>query len=153
VTGRFLSDLQNAFPQWRVCSRIVAQNGAILFDPATGRKQFLADRPPDSFIKTLRHHGVAELGMGEVLIATYRTYEKQVLAAIDESGLSLDFSLNYDTIMNLPTGIDKGSGLRRAWADFQISTENVVGIGDAENDHAFLDIAGVPSRLQTRYPK
>lgn len=63
------------------------------------------------------------------------------------------FSLNYDTIMNLPTGIDKGSGLRRAWADFQISTENVVGIGDAENDHAFLDICGCSVAVANALPE
>src|SRR5579863_2329471 len=153
VTGRFLSDLQNVFPYWRICSRIVAENGAILFDPATGQKQRLADRPPDSFIKTLRRKGVVELGTGEVLISSNRSYDKQVVAAIAESGLPLEVTSNYESLMILPAGIDKASGLQRALADLQISTEDVVGIGDAENDHAFLDICGCSVAVANALPE
>jgi hydroxymethylpyrimidine pyrophosphatase-like HAD family hydrolase len=40
--------------------------------------------------------------------------------------------------MVLPTGINKASGLTRALERMGLSPENAVGIGDAENDHAFL---------------
>jgi hypothetical protein len=40
--------------------------------------------------------------------------------------------------MVLPTGINKATGLKKALAEVGLSLHNVVGVGDAENDHAFL---------------
>src|SRR3989475_10877104 len=40
--------------------------------------------------------------------------------------------------MVLPSGINKASGLKAALNELSLSFHNVVGIGDAENDHAFL---------------
>jgi hypothetical protein len=44
--------------------------------------------------------------------------------------------------MVLPSGINKASGLLAACEELGISPHNVVAIGDAENDHAFLQAAG-----------
>lgn len=41
-------------------------------------------------------------------------------------------------MMVLPSGVNKATGLRAALAELRLSPRNVVGIGDAENDHAFL---------------
>ena len=40
--------------------------------------------------------------------------------------------------MVLPSGTNKASGLTAALAELGLSPHNVVGVGDAENDHAFL---------------
>ena len=42
--------------------------------------------------------------------------------------------------MVLPSGINKASGLKAALDELSLSFHNVVGIGDAENDHAFLAV-------------
>jgi hypothetical protein len=42
--------------------------------------------------------------------------------------------------MVLPSGVNKGTGLRAALEELGLSLHNVVGIGDAENDHGFLDL-------------
>jgi hydroxymethylpyrimidine pyrophosphatase-like HAD family hydrolase len=44
---------------------------------------------------------------------------------------------NKGAVMILPTGINKATGLAAALSDLKLSPHNVVGIGDAENDHAF----------------
>ena len=44
--------------------------------------------------------------------------------------------------MVLPSGVNKASGLAAALAECGLSPHNVVGIGDAENDHAFLAMCG-----------
>ena len=38
VTGRELDDLKRAFPQYKVFDRIVAENGALLYQPGTGEE-------------------------------------------------------------------------------------------------------------------
>ena len=40
--------------------------------------------------------------------------------------------------MILPSGVNKASGLQAALQALGLSAETVIGVGDAENDHAFL---------------
>jgi hypothetical protein len=42
--------------------------------------------------------------------------------------------------MVLPSGVNKGTGLAAALEELELSAHNVVGVGDAENDHAFLKV-------------
>ena len=42
--------------------------------------------------------------------------------------------------MILPAGVNKGTGLLRALKELQLSAHNIVGVGDAENDHVFLEL-------------
>ena len=44
VTGRMLRELLPLFPQATLCARIVAENGAVLYRPATRDQRLLADR-------------------------------------------------------------------------------------------------------------
>ena len=42
--------------------------------------------------------------------------------------------------MVLPSGVNKGTGMEEALKELGLSRHNVIGIGDAENDHAFLSL-------------
>lgn len=139
VTGRELPDLQSIFPRLDLCARVIAENGALLYNPATREKEVLADRPPESFVQSLRDKGVTGISVGDVIIATWHPFEKQVIDAIRESGLELQVIFNKDAVMVLPSGVNKMTGLCSALEDLRLSRHNVVGVGDAENDHAFLD--------------
>jgi len=44
--------------------------------------------------------------------------------------------------MILPRGVDKASGLAAVLEELALSPRDVVGIGDAENDQAFLAMCG-----------
>lgn len=46
VTGRELPDLRRVFPPLELFDRVVAENGALLLDPATGETRALAPPPP-----------------------------------------------------------------------------------------------------------
>ena len=139
VTGRELPDLQSVFPRLDLCSRVVAENGAVLYDPATREKRVLAQRPTDTFMEKLRQKGVGGMSVGDVIVATWHPYEQQALDAIRESGLELQIIFNKDAVMILPSGVNKMTGLAHALAELKLSRHNVVGVGDAENDHAFLE--------------
>jgi hypothetical protein len=47
---------------------------------------------------------------------------------------------NKGAVMVLPPGINKAAGLGAALGRLGLSAHNVVGIGDAENDHAFMSL-------------
>src|SRR5439155_24116391 len=140
VTGRELGDLQKVFPTLELFDAIVAENGALVHQPAKRTTRLLGERPPEIFASTLREHGVAPLSVGEVIVATWQPHEAVVLDTIRALGLELQVIFNKGAVMVLPSGINKAVGLRAALDDLGLSAHNAVGVGDAENDHAFLSV-------------
>lgn len=140
VTGRELDDLQRTFSHFEIFDRIVAENGALVYNPATHEEKVLCNRPPKEFIDLLRRRGVDNVSVGRVIIATWEPHEKAVLEAIHELGLELQVIFNKGAVMVLPSGVNKATGLKAALEEIGFSAHNVVGVGDAENDHAFLNL-------------
>ena len=68
--------------------------------------------------------------------------ETVVLEVIRELVLELQITFNKGAVMVLPPGVNKASGLTAAMRALDLSRHNVVGVGDAENDSAFLSICG-----------
>src|SRR6516165_4278585 len=64
VTGRELPDLQATFPRLDLFERVVAENGALIYRPATREERSLAERPPGKFVEQLRRHGVSPISVG-----------------------------------------------------------------------------------------
>jgi HAD superfamily hydrolase (TIGR01484 family) len=139
VTGRQLSDLESAFSRVDFCERVIAENGAVSYNPATREKRILAARPPQYFLDDLRNRGVSNLSVGDVIVATWHPFEQQALDAIRDSGLELHIVFNKQAVMILPSGTNKMTGLCSALEELRLSSHNVIAIGDAENDHAFLE--------------
>ena len=140
VTGRELDDLMRVFPDLSIFERVIAENGALLYRPATKERRRLAEPPPPALLAALRQRGVAPLSSGEVIVATREPHETAVLEAILELGLELQVIFNKGAVMILPAGVNKATGLAAALEELKISPHNVVGVGDAENDHSFLKI-------------
>ncbi len=140
VTGRMLDDLLRICPHLALFDRVVAENGALLYRPDTKSEIILGERPPDKFIETLQRRGVAPLSVGQVILSTWTPNENVVLNTIRDLGLELQVVFNKGAVMVLPSGVNKASGLRAALDDLRLSPHNVVGIGDAENDHAFMQL-------------
>jgi HAD superfamily hydrolase (TIGR01484 family) len=138
VTGRELDDLLRVLPRIDLFDCIVAENGALLYWPATRQEKLLAESPPEEFVKALRDRQISPLSVGRVIVATWHPHETEVIQVIRELGLELQVIFNKGAVMVLPSGINKAAGLKAALAELKISPHNVVGVGDAENDHAFL---------------
>jgi len=152
VTGRQIKDLINLFPEHILFDRIVAENGAILYSPATLEEKVLGNQPPESFIDRLRELKVIPLEIGRVIVATWQPNQTIVLEAIKEAGLEHQVIFNKGAVMILPPGINKSSGLHEALKDLLLSAHNTVAIGDAENDHAMLQSAEIAVAVQNALP-
>ncbi|HKT74804.1 MAG TPA: HAD family hydrolase [Steroidobacteraceae bacterium] len=138
VTGRELDDLKRVCERLDLFQYVVAENGALLYDPGTGAETLLAERPPERFLAALRNRGVQPMSVGRIIVATWEPHETTVLRAIRDFGLELQVIFNKGAVMVLPAGVNKASGLRAALARMGLSARNAVGVGDAENDHALL---------------
>jgi hydroxymethylpyrimidine pyrophosphatase-like HAD family hydrolase len=138
VTGRELADLELVFPRLDLFDRVVAENGAVLYSPDRRQKRILADPPPPVFLDTARRRGVQPLSSGDVIVATSRPNETEIIRIIGELGLELQVIFNKGSVMILPSGVNKKTGLAAALSDLNLSEHNTVAVGDAENDHALL---------------
>ena len=75
-----------------------------------------------------------------MIVSTQRPEEHKVLAVIRDMGLELQTIFNRGAVMVLPAGVNKASGITAALDSLSLSAHEVVGVGDAENDHAFLTL-------------
>jgi hydroxymethylpyrimidine pyrophosphatase-like HAD family hydrolase len=142
VTGRQLNDLLRVFPEARLFDAVVAENGAVLYRPASRETRVLAAPPPSNFVETLQRRRVEPLWRGQVVVATVQPHDTAVVDVIRELGLDLQVILNKGSVMVLPATVDKATGLRAALDELALAPERVVAIGDAENDQAFLAASG-----------
>jgi HAD superfamily hydrolase (TIGR01484 family) len=142
VTGRRIDDLMRVFPEVAIFDRVVAENGPLVYRPESRETRVLSELPPAAFVEALRRRGVEPLTVGQVFVATEQPNERVVRDVIDELGIDLQVILNKGSVMVLPASVDKATGLAAALEELGISPQDVVGIGDAENDEAFLAMCG-----------
>ena len=116
ATGRTLPELHEVFPEVSIFDRIVAENGAILYRPASQDQKALCERPDPAFVEELKRRGVSPLYVGQCIVATWHPYESTALEVIREQGLELQVIFNKDAVMVLPSGVNKWSGLKAALA-------------------------------------
>jgi hydroxymethylpyrimidine pyrophosphatase-like HAD family hydrolase len=153
VTGRELSDLISICPHIGLFDRVVAENGALLFDPHTAEESLLAAPPPPVLAERLKNAGVWPLSIGRVVISALCTQKHIVVDTIQRLGLELQIILNKEWLMVLPFGVDKATGLLHALQALDLAPASVAGIGDAENDRAFLAICGCAVSVANALPE
>ena len=152
VTGRELPQLQMTFPHLELFEWVVAENGALLYHPATKEEQVLAEPPPAKFSEALRANGCEPISVGRAIVATWEPHQQLVLKTIQEFGLELQVIFNKGAVMVLPAGVNKASGLKAALKKMGLSPHNAVGVGDAENDHAMLKLCEFSAAVTNALP-
>jgi HAD superfamily hydrolase (TIGR01484 family) len=165
ITGRRMDDFLSVFSHMDLFDLAVVENGAVLYHPAERSETLLAEPPHPDFVDQLRdrilhippHEGIPDefqalvekqnlqmLATGRVIVATWTPHEVTVQELIETMNLHhLQIIMNKGAVMILPKGIDKASGLNAALEKVGIPASAVVGVGDAENDAAFLSLCGL----------
>jgi hydroxymethylpyrimidine pyrophosphatase-like HAD family hydrolase len=152
VTGRMLPDLRQVCQDVdRLFDAVVAENGALLYLPATREVRPLGDPPEPALVEALRRREVP-VDLGSSILATHEEFAEAALGAIREVGVERTLVFNKGALMLLPGGVTKGTGLRAALQVLQLSPRNVVAIGDAENDHAFLSVCEIAVAVADAIP-
>jgi hydroxymethylpyrimidine pyrophosphatase-like HAD family hydrolase len=152
VTGRELPDLRTVFGHLEKFDRVVAENGAVVLNPATGAETVLAEPPPPPFLDQLRARGIAPISVGRAIVATWEPHEKVVFEVIHDLGLEMQVIFNKGAVMVLPSGVNKATGLKAALKESGLKPDQVVAVGDAENDHALLDLVGCGAAVSNALP-
>ncbi len=137
VTGRHLPDLCKVFPHLDLFERVVVENGGVLYSPHSREEKLLCDPPNQRLLDLLKKKNVP-FSAGRTIVATWRPHDAAILAAIRDLGLDLQVIFNKESVMVLPSGVNKRTGLQVALDELGISAHNVVAVGDAENDLPML---------------
>jgi HAD superfamily hydrolase (TIGR01484 family) len=143
VTGRELPDLQRVCQILDRFEWVVAENGALLYRPSDHFSKLLCAPASAELAQKLGAAHAEPLSIGRAIIATREPYHTLTFELIKQLGLELQVIFNKGAVMVLPTGVNKATGLSCALKEMKIDGQNVVGVGDAENDHAFLAMCGI----------
>jgi len=152
VTGREIHDLFKVFSEADLFDLIVAENGGLIYQPATKETRALAPCPSREFVDALREADVHPLSVGNVIVATHENYYGVVLQIIGELALDLQIIMNKGALMILPSQINKATGLIEALYELNVPPAAVVGVGDAENDFVFLELCGLSAAVANSVP-
>jgi hypothetical protein len=137
VTGRILRELRRAAGDLDFVDAVVAENGAVLSFPSSGRAAVLGPPPPPAFLEELGRRGIPYTP-GECVVEADAYHAHGILDVIRALELPLALLYNRGRVMVLPQSISKATGLREALASLRLSLHNTIAIGDAENDHELL---------------
>jgi hydroxymethylpyrimidine pyrophosphatase-like HAD family hydrolase len=152
ATGRRLDDLIAICPYLRLFDLVVAENGGIVYDPASREEIRLANPPSKKLLQGLRIRKVEPLEIGQIIVATRAPHRSAVQDVVWELGLEAQIIANRDSVMILPAGINKAAGIGHALHKLGLSRHEVVGVGDAENDHSFLELCECPVAVANAVP-
>jgi HAD superfamily hydrolase (TIGR01484 family) len=152
VSGRQLPELKETFPEYKIFDLIVAENGALLYNPSTSMETLLVEPPSPRLAEELRNRGALPLAEGRAIVATWQPHESKVFEVIRDLGLEMQVIFNKGAVMILPSGVNKASGLQAALAQLGLSPHNVVAVGDAENDHALLKLCELGAAVGNALP-
>lgn len=152
VTGRELKDFRPGADLLGLFDGVVAENGAVLYAPRTGETRALGPAPPPEFVEELVRLGVQPLSVGACIVATVEPHELTVLEVIKAQALEMQVVFNKGAVMVLPAGVNKATGLAAALEPYGLTTADIVGVGDAENDDAFLAHCGLSAAVANALP-
>jgi hydroxymethylpyrimidine pyrophosphatase-like HAD family hydrolase len=146
ATGRILSELLDAFPELPLFHLVVAEDGALIYDPSSKEETLLSAAPPSRFLEALSERSVS-YQTGRVIVASQRVHADQIRDVIKELNLPLELSFNKSSLMILRGGVNKAQGLKAALERLKVPLSHTVGVGDAENDQPFLQLCGLSVTL------
>ncbi|MFQ6011946.1 MAG: HAD family hydrolase [Nitrososphaerales archaeon] len=133
VTGRQLDFLLSLEEVRENATALVAENGAIAYELSTSRKSSPFASEATLIKKAFQGSGL-RFQQFEVMTSLSRRYENEVKTLISKNRLEADLHFNVDSIMVLPTGISKASGLALALDLIGASNKGIICFGDGEND-------------------
>jgi len=150
ATGRIATELAADFPQLTDhFDALVLENGAVAVIGGTARA--LAMPVDAALYDALTDRGVPHR-RGQVLAAVDGEHAATVLATIGELGLDCQLVRNRGSLMVLPAGVTKGTGLRAVLGEMNLSAHNTIAVGDAENDLSLFGMAEVGAAVVNALP-
>ena len=128
VTGRRLPDLRRVSGDLTCFDVVVAENGAVLDFPASGRHVLLGHPPGPDVLQELRRRHI-DVVAGECVLEAEATSAAAILEVIQTLEQPLILAFNRSRVMVLPQAVSKSTGLRQALFALRLSIHNTASAG------------------------
>ncbi len=151
VTGRTLDSFVAEGPFAELCEAIVAENGAVIYFPRRETVLLPFGHLDPRVIHRLEVMN-APLERGMAIASTVVPYDEAILKALRDIKSSANVEYNRESVMLLPPGATKGTGLNYALRELGYSLHNVVACGDAENDRSLFEAVEMAVAVSNAQP-
>lgn len=132
VSGRKYSFMYDLYRNLEgVIDSFIAENGCVGF--ADDRKQYIARADGRAELLAELRSQAVPFDAGDVVISVHRDYEPQVDQVVAQYPY-VHVVRNVDSLMILPRGISKATGIQWLMGVYSLSPREMACIGDAEND-------------------
>jgi len=140
------------FPDLFRFDLVIAENGALLYWPQTKREKLLTGQNPDELIARLEAEDITPDTVGEVIVSCKPPKAERFASAVRSLEDGWTVIRNRDEVMVLPRGIDKATGLWLALTELDLQPDQIVGIGDGQNDVCMIQACGLGVGLKSADP-
>jgi hydroxymethylpyrimidine pyrophosphatase-like HAD family hydrolase len=140
ATGRGMPFVNEMRESLSFAEAVVAENGAVVWLPRSGKVMVLGD---GSRAKAALRASRLPFEEGEVIVSVKKGLEGKVRNVIRKARLGVELQYNQDSIMLLPRGVDKLTGVLAALKELSLEGQGLICIGDGENDLSLFGIASV----------
>jgi len=134
-----------------LCEAIVAEGGAVVYFPRRDTVALPFGRLAPRVLQRLDAAGIP-LQRGRSTVSTRVPHDRAVLKVLQETGSGVTMEYNRGSMMVLPPGATKGTGLRYALRELGYSPRNVIACGDAENDQSLFKVAELAVAVSNALP-
>jgi hydroxymethylpyrimidine pyrophosphatase-like HAD family hydrolase len=141
VSGRELRDLLERMPALNVFDYIVAENGAVLYRPASRESAILGQAPSELLVQELEREGVQPLSVGNAVIRTKRENRDKVSHVVQRLELDVQIVEDRVALMVAPADVSQVYGIQAALDEMRISPRNLLAIGDHTADSGLFNYA------------
>jgi len=151
VTGETPEQLCD-FPHLELYDRVVAENGALLLHCGNHRETRLAKPPPERLVRALENAGLTSLKRGRLIFQAEPSDERKIERVLRELRSPWCLVHNRHQIMVVPPRVNKATGLAAILKKMKIRPEQVVAVGDAENDKPLFESCGLSVAVNNAVP-
>ncbi len=128
----------------RIFDKIVAENGAVMWDPHTDHVTLLTTPPSPLLVDRLRTALGGDLTVGYGCISAPKSRTADIEAVLGHASAKLHRIFGTTSVMYVPSGVSKLTGIQHALRELRIHPSRCATIGDGENDHDMLDRSSTP---------
>ncbi len=121
--------------------RVVGENGAVIWNPATDAVRLLGSPPSPELTKRFLDAGVVDMFIGWASVHVKVADAGKIVRALRGYRMTMHPIEGSHHLVFVSHGIDKASGMRAALAELGIEPRHAVTIGDGGNDVEMLDPA------------
>ena len=134
ATGRNIHYVKKLCDKFDIWKCVIAENGAVIYFPKNKKTITINTSYMTKAKKIIRELNLPDTTIGKVITSNRLKDLPIIKKKIEGLADKVNFIRNVNEIMIMPSGVDKGLGIRLAMRYMNIDMDKTIVVGDGEND-------------------